>query len=279
MTQPAAEQDPLIGKSLRSYRIQESIGTGRWGTIYRAFQSSMNRTVAVRVLSREIAALPGKAGEFLENSRTEAQLIHPHLVILYEAGQADGVSFCAMEYMDGPSLKEFLRSGAEVDEHRLLQTVIGVARALDFLWQRQVQHQPPLDRNVLTTTDGTVKLTNIELVEAPASQSQQEDLLKLGLMMAAIANDIAPVSRAVGKFVERMLGAAGRAPFASLTEAANAAEALDRKLFAPARQSRLAAEMARPRRSTSLRIAIIGVAALLLLVAILGWFWWRSLSH
>ena len=177
MTESAGGQDPLIGKTLRSYRIQEPIGTGRWGTVYRAFQSSMNRTAAVRVLSPENAALPGKAGQFLEKSRAEAQLIHPHLVILYEAGQDDGLSFCAMEYMDGPPLREFLQNENEVDERRLLQTVISIARALDYLWQRQIQHQPPLEKNVLTMADGTVKLINTEPVEMPASQSPHEDLL------------------------------------------------------------------------------------------------------
>jgi serine/threonine protein kinase len=274
MTQPGAEQDPLIGKTLRSYRIQEPIGTGRWGNVYRAFQSSMNRTAAVRVLAPEIAALPGKAGQFLEKSRAEAQLIHPHLVILYEAGQADGVSFCAMEYMDGPPLREFLQKDDEVDERRLLQTVIGVARALDYLWQREIEHQPPMEENVLTLTDGTVKLINTEPVELPASQSPQEDLLKLGLMVASLANDIAPVSKPIGRFVERMLGAAGRQPFASLAEAAEAAEALDRKLFKPESESKVTIETPRGPRT---RLIIILVSMALLLVAILGWFWRHSL--
>jgi serine/threonine protein kinase len=276
MTQSAAGQDPLVGKTLRSYRIQEPIGTGRWGNVYRAFQSSMNRTAAVRVLSPEIAALPGKAEQFLEKSRTEAQLIHPHLVILYEAGQADGVSFCAMEYMDGPPLREFLQDGNEVDEHRLLHTVIGIARALDYLWQRQIPHQPPLEENVLTVADGTVKLINIEPVEAPASQSPHEDLLKLGLMVASLANDIAPVSKPIGRFVERMLGSAGRQPFASLTDAADAAEALDRKLFKPESGSKVTIET--PRAPQTKLIIIIASIALLLL-AILGWFSWHSLSR
>jgi len=234
--------------------------------------------VAVRVLSPEIASLPDKAGEFLENARAEAQLIHPHLVILYEAGRADRVNFCAMEYMDGPPLREFLRAGDEVDEHLLLQTVIGVARALDFLWQQQVPHQPPLDKNVLTAADGTVKLTNIAPIEATASQSQHEDLLKLGLLVASTANDIAPVSKPVGKFVERMLGSSGRATFSSLAEAANAAEALDRKLFTTTAQPGPVKETSKPRRTKSMWVLLVGLSTLLVAAA-LGWLWWRSSSR
>src|ERR1035437_1023782 len=66
MIEPPPGQDPLIGKTLRSYRIQEQIGVSRWGKVYRAFQSSMNRSATVRVLSPEMAALPGKAEQFLE---------------------------------------------------------------------------------------------------------------------------------------------------------------------------------------------------------------------
>ena len=278
MTAPAAEQDPLVGKTLRSYRIQELIGTGRWGKVYRAFQTSMNRAAAVRVLSPQIAALPGRAEQFLEKSRADAQLIHPHLVIIYEAGQADGKSFCAMEYLDGPPLREFLRHGDEVDEHRLLQTVIAVARALDFLWQRQIEHQPPLVENVLTTTDDVVKIINIEPVQEPSSQSPDEDVLKLGLLIAPLANDIAPVSKPVSEFVERMLGAAGREPFASLAEVVESAEALDRKLFTPEGAPAPAVEPPGLSRAKPLTILVIGFLVLVL-VATLGWFWWRSSSR
>ena len=278
MTEPALKPDPLVGKRLRAYRIQEPIGVSRWGKVYRAFQSSMSRTVAVRVLSPQVAALPGKTEQFLEETRVEARLIHPHLVLIYEAGQAEGTYFCAMEYMDGPPLREFLRSGNEVNEHRLLQTIMGVARALDFLWRRNVQHQPPLEKNVLTATDGSVKLINFEPVEMAPSQSQQEDLLRLGLMAATLANDIAPVSRPVSRFVERMLGAAGHELFGSLAEVADAAEALDHKLSSRTEPTEPRARKIGTRRCSLLTLIIVGLLALLFGMAI-GWYLCRMLSH
>ena len=171
MNEAASTSDPLVGRMIRAYKIKEPIGVSRWGKVYRAVQTTMDRTVAVRVLSPGIAALPGKTEHFLEETRADASLMHPHLVTVYEAGQSDGTYFCAMEYMDGPPLARFLRQGDAVDEHRLLQAIAGVARALDFLWQRNVPHQPPLDKNVLTAMDGTVKLINVAPVEMPASPS------------------------------------------------------------------------------------------------------------
>jgi hypothetical protein len=270
--------DPLIGKTLRTYRIQEPIGVSRWGKVYRAFQSSINRTAAVRVLSPEFAAQPRKTEEFLEDAGVEARFVHPHLVLIYEAGQAEGTYFCAMEYMDGPPLPVFLRDGDEVNEHHLLQTIVGVARALDFLWHRQVPHQPPRDKNVLTMTDGTVKLVNIQPVEAAPSQSPQEDLLKLGVMVATLANSIAPVSKPVSRLVERMLGTEGREPFGSLAEVADAAEALDQKLFSSADTYEPTVDRSEPGRIDPLVATVIGFLVLLL-VAVVAWFGWRAFSH
>ena len=133
MTGSAPAQDPLVGRTLRGYGIREPIGVSRWGRVYRAFQKTTRRVVAIRILSPEIAALPGKTDQFLEESRAEASLVHPHLVTVYEGGQSKGTYFCAMEYMDGPPLPQFLRKEGGVNEHHLLQTIVGVARALDFL--------------------------------------------------------------------------------------------------------------------------------------------------
>src|SRR5579871_5034346 len=118
-----ATPDPLVGKVLRSYEIQEPIGVSRWGKVYRGLQHPMNRTVAVRVLSPQLAAVPGIIERFLEETRSDASLTHPHLVTVFEAGQEGGTYFCAMEYMDGPPLPQFLRKEGGVDEHRLLLTI------------------------------------------------------------------------------------------------------------------------------------------------------------
>jgi serine/threonine protein kinase len=235
MSEPPSTSDPLVGRTLRAYVIQEPIGISRWGKVYRAVQTTMDRTVAVRVLSPGIAALPGKTEHFLEETRADASLMHPHLVTVYEAGQSDGTYFCAMEYMDGPALARFLRRGDGVDEHRLLQAIAGVARALDFLWQRNVPHQPPADKNVLTATDGAVKLINVAPAEMPASPSAREDVINLAVMVATLTNDIGPVSKPVSEFVEGMLGAEGRKQFTSLAEVVQTAETLDRELSSPVR--------------------------------------------
>jgi serine/threonine protein kinase len=223
--------DPLIGKAIGAYLVNGELGPSRWGKVYRAWQETVHRTVALKVLSPEIAAQPGKVDHFRDEVRRAAQLSHANLVAVYEAGYAEGVHFFAMELMDGPPLSQFLRKGDGVDEHHLLLAITEVARGLEFLWQRGISHQPPEPENILTNQTGAVKLINIEPEKVPPSQTQRDDIVALGLMLGQLSNDISPVSKPVSELVERMVGAAGREPFATLGELAEAASALDHKLF------------------------------------------------
>lgn len=276
MIEPAAQGDPLIGQTLGAYRVEEEVGRSRWGRIYRAWQSNVHRYVALKILAPEIAAMPGKLEHFMEESRTAASLVHPHIVAVYEAGHTDTGHFCAREFMDGPPLTEFLRKGNGVDEHRLLLTIAGIARALNYLWQRNFPHQPPQDDNVLTNTDGAVKLINIEIEDSPPSASPQDDMLALGLLVGHLANEIALVSKPVAEFVERMVGAHDRKPFASLVELAETAEHLDHQLFPPAppppppRVEKIA-----PKKT---RWILIG-AACVIVAGIAAWIVHNALTH
>jgi hypothetical protein len=153
--------------------------------------------------------------------------------------------------------------------------ITGVARALDFLWQRQIPHQPPQDKNVLTNADGTVKLINVEPIEMQPSQSPREDVLNLAVMIATLANDIAPVSKFISEFVENMLSAEGQKQFASPAEVASAAEALDRKLFPPVKVVRSTIGQIRPKHVGPMTVTALWLLALALAAAA-AWLWLRS---
>jgi formylglycine-generating enzyme required for sulfatase activity len=233
--------------------------------------------VTLKVMSAAIANLPGKADHFREFSQTAARIVHPNIAGIYEAGFADGCHFCAMEYMDGPSLPEFLRQGNDVNEHHLLVTIIGIARAMEFLWQRRIPHQPPITTNVLTNQAGEVKLINIEPLDAKASATQQEDITAIGLIVATTANSIGPVSRTVSELVERMLGVAGRKPLATVKELADAAQALDQQLFPPAAPPEAKIAKIEPKKTSLWTMigACVVLAGLLVSIAYFL-FWFRK---
>jgi formylglycine-generating enzyme required for sulfatase activity len=134
----------------------------------------------------------------------------------------------------------------------------------------------PLDKNVLTATDGTVKLINVAPIDTPPSQSSQEDLVNLAVMVATLTNNIAPISKPISEFVEGMLGTEGRKQFTSLTDAANAAEELDRNLFPPAPVAKPAIPI-KPKQARRQTVAVLGWLAITL-AAVAGWLWWRPPS-
>jgi len=230
--------ESLVGRTLGTYQIEAEIGMSRWGGVYRAAQRSMNRTVALKTVSVEMAAIPGRTNHFLEEMQAAAQISHSHIVTIYEAGCVDGINFCAMEFVNGPALMDFLRKDKAVDEQHLLQTIQSVSHALDFLWQKKIPHQPLEAKNILVDANGTVKLINVLPLDNMPVESIKDDMLTVGLIIANLANDISPVTKRVGELVERMVCAPGRKPFASLHELAQTAADLERELFPPATSSR-----------------------------------------
>lgn len=275
MTESTSQPDPMTGRLLGAYHVEQPFSQSRWGRIYRAWQTTVHRAVALKILAPEIAAQPGCVEQFLEQARAGAALVHPYIVTLYEAGHADGIHFSAHELMDGPPLADFLRKDAGVDEHRLLVTIAGVARALHFLWQRQFPHQPPQTRNMLTNSLGEVKLTNLEPEDTAPSGSPHDDILALGLIVGELANEIAPVTKPVAELVERMVGAHERKPFASLEELADAAEHLDHRLYPPAAPPPPRVAKIAPRKTKW----IAGAAALVLVAIAAAWIVRNTLSH
>ncbi len=268
--------DRFIGKTVGPFEIGSVIGPSRWGAVYRAAQRTVHRTVALKLLWPELAALPGQAEYFLEMMRAAARLEHAHIVTIYEAGQADGVHYCAMEYMDGPPLGEFLRQDGGVDEVRLLQTIQAVAGALDFLWQRQVPHHPPRLRHILTNRSGAVKLINVLPLDDPPSQSPQEDILALGMLLSYLVNDIGPVRRPVAALVERMTGAGELPPFETLSQVAAAAAELQHQLSSSRPPSPSAAPKPPARKRTTLFFAGGIVGATLVAAGLIAWQTWKA---
>jgi serine/threonine protein kinase len=228
----------LVGQTIGTFAVEAEVCPSRWGTVYRALQHGVERTVALKVLSPELAAERRRAEHFLETMRATARIIHAHVATVYEAGHLNGVHYCAMEYMDGPKLADFLHHNYAVNERHLLRTIAAVAGLLDYLWQRNIVHQPPALPNILVNSAGHVKLINVLPLDLPASQTPQEDIVAFGTLLAHLANDISPVSRPVSEVVERMVGTHGRKLFTAPAELALTAADLEHDLFPPPGRAR-----------------------------------------
>src|SRR5947208_13210464 len=92
------------GSRIGSYEILGPLGSGGMGEVYRALDSKLQRTVALKILSSESASDPGTSRRFLHEARAASSLNHPNIAHIYEVGESSGVMFIAMEYVEGETL-------------------------------------------------------------------------------------------------------------------------------------------------------------------------------
>jgi DNA-binding beta-propeller fold protein YncE len=154
--------DPRLGSELAGYRIEALIGRGGMGVVYRAHDLALDRPVALKVLSPELAEDERFRQRFLLESRLAAALDHPSIVPVYDAGEARGELYIAMRYVEGTDLKELLAAGPLAPE-RAVALVSQVASALDAAHARGLVHRDVKPSNVLVSQEGHVYLADFGL--------------------------------------------------------------------------------------------------------------------
>jgi serine/threonine-protein kinase len=153
---------------IKGFRILERLGRGGMGSVYRAEQIGMNRTVALKILRRPLGENP----EHVERLKREARLVgaldHPNIVRGLDVGQHGAYHYFAMEFVEGESLREILKRRGVIPEAEALRIVEEVAQALEHAHARGVVHRDVKPGNVIITPEGTAKLTDFGLAKGPA---------------------------------------------------------------------------------------------------------------
>jgi|GEM_PF-492015 len=141
--------NPLVGKTLGGYQILEQIGMGGMATIYKAYQSSMDRFVAIKVLPPQMVTEDAAfLGRFQQEAKTIAKLEHHHILPVYDYGEAEGYTYLVMRYLEGGTLKDLIEEGP-VPFARAARLVRQVADALEYAHQQGVVHRDVKPSNVL----------------------------------------------------------------------------------------------------------------------------------
>ena len=117
------------GTTLGPYQIDAPLGAGGMGEVYKARDTRLDRTVAIKGLPEQVAADPDLKQRFEREAKTISSLNHPHICTLYDVGSQDGVDFLVMEYLDGETLAQRLKKGALPLDQAL--TIAIIADALD----------------------------------------------------------------------------------------------------------------------------------------------------
>jgi serine/threonine protein kinase len=151
------------GSRLGPYEILSAIGAGGMGEVYRARDTRLDRTVALKVLPPHLAGRSELRERFEREARTIAGLNHPHICVLHDIGQQEGINFLVMEYLEGETLAQRLLRGA-LPLEQVLQYAVEIADALDKAHRNGVTHRDLKPGNIMITRMG-IKLLDFGLAK------------------------------------------------------------------------------------------------------------------
>jgi serine/threonine protein kinase len=148
-----APPDDLSGRTLSHYRLEEKIGEGGMGVVYRARDTILDRTVALKILPPGVASDEDRMRRFLREAKAASALSHPNVATIYEVGEAQGVNFIAMEYVSGQMLSEYSQK-RRLEPGQIIDIAIQMAEALDEAHAKGIIHRDLKPANVMVTARG-----------------------------------------------------------------------------------------------------------------------------
>jgi hypothetical protein len=170
------------GDILGHYRIEEKLGAGGMGEVYKAFDTKLNRPVAIKVLPKIFVSDKERRGRFIREAKAASALDHPNIIAIHDVAEIDGVHFIVMQYVVGKTLNERIRGeGLELSE--CMDYGIQIADGLARAHKAGIVHRDLKPDNVMVTEEGLVKLLDFGLAklsepepeEAPEAETRDQE--------------------------------------------------------------------------------------------------------
>src|SRR4051812_49331888 len=152
------------------FRLEEKIGAGGMSTVYRAFDPTLERWVAIKLMHRDISTDPDQLERFRREARAVASLNHPNIVTVIDAGEDDGAPYIVFEYVPGETLKERIRSIGRLPVPEAVAYAIEIGRALSCAHSNKLVHRDVKPQNVLIDPDGRAKVTDFGIARSLESK-------------------------------------------------------------------------------------------------------------
>ena len=162
------------------YEILDKLGEGAMGTVYRARDPLIERTVAIKTIPLVLPEEEKRLFEdrFLREAKSAGKLSHPNIVTIYDVGETDDVAYIAMEYLEGPSLRELLRKHGRLPPQLAVETALQMAEAIAFAHDHGIVHRDVKPPNVIVLSNrGTVKLTDFGIAHLMSSNETRAGML------------------------------------------------------------------------------------------------------
>ncbi len=150
------------------YEINDELGSGAMGVVYRATDPNIGRKVALKTMRLDVHGI--EAQEMLQRFKNEARaagvLNHPNLVTVYDAGEQDGIFYIAMEYIEGVTLHQMLTERRVLPVEQMIEIARNVCAGLDYAHARHIVHRDIKPANIMITPDGTAKIMDFGIAKA-----------------------------------------------------------------------------------------------------------------
>ncbi|MFN0120642.1 MAG: protein kinase domain-containing protein [Blastocatellia bacterium] len=188
----------LIGQTLGHYQLRDLLGAGGMGEVYRAFDTRLEREVAVKVLSPALAANPEAIRRFQREARAVAALSHPGILSIHDFGDDHGVSFAVMELLHGEPLRAEVARGA-LPWTRAVEITLEILPALEAAHARGIIHRDLKPDNIFLTREGRVKILDFGIARVKQNLHGQDPNAQPGDIPSTMTSATAP-GRVIGTY-------------------------------------------------------------------------------
>jgi serine/threonine protein kinase len=152
------------------FRLDEKVGSGGMSSVYRAFDPTLERWVAIKLMHRDISTDPDQLERFRREARAVARLNHPHVVTVIDAGEDEGAPYIVFEFVEGETLKERIRRLGRLPVAEAVAYAIEIGRALSSAHANRLVHRDVKPQNVLIDPDGRAKVTDFGIARSLEAQ-------------------------------------------------------------------------------------------------------------
>src|SRR3954463_5020987 len=152
------------------FRLEEQVGSGGMSSVYRAFAPTLERHVAIKLMHRDISNDADQLERFRREARAVAQLSHPHVVTVIDAGEDDGAPYIVFEYVEGETLKDRIRRLGRLPVAEAVAYAVEIGRALECAHSHLLVHRDVKPQNVLIDPDGRAKVTDFGIARSLEAQ-------------------------------------------------------------------------------------------------------------
>jgi serine/threonine protein kinase len=181
--QPSELARSMTGEQLGDIRLEEFVGGGGMGAVFRGVDTRLDRIVAVKVLATPAAGDADSHGRFEVEARSAARLDHPNIARVHFVGEERGHRYLVFEYIEGANLRDLVEANGPFPLADALRYMLQIADALMHAWQREVVHRDIKPSNILVTPEGQAKLVDMGLARFEQADTAEHELTSSGVTL------------------------------------------------------------------------------------------------